>query len=1044
MCRTITILSRPWLSLFSLTALTLLAQPALSAPLTPRLTTENPAQERTVTGRVLSGDDNTGLPGVNVAVKGTTRGTTTDANGDYRIAVPNNQAVLVFSSVGSISQEVTVGNRSQIEVRLAADDKTLNEVVVVGYGTQKKSQLTGAISSVSAKEITELPLTNARQALQGRAAGVDVTQAGSKPGRGPQIRIRGRRSINASNDPLYVLDGIPLVGNIDDVNPNDIESLEVLKDASATAIYGSRGSNGVVLVTTKLGKPGKTVVSFDSYYGLNQSLGRIEVFNGSEFAEYVRESRRATINTATGQPNYPLPTGQSSPEADTKLFSDPVVLEGIQQGRSTDYPSFLLRQGNIQSYNLSVAGGTDKTRFYVSGNFFEDVGVVKNQDFTRYSFRVNVNHQINDKLRFGASTMLTNTLRNGELFNPLGGALQENPLGRPYDDNGNLIFLPTQDGLRTNPLAEVVPGAQLDNTKRYRMFTALFGEWTITDGLKYRLNVGPDFSIQRTGRFVGSQTNARRGGDPTGAFISNYNFNYAIENILNYTKQLSPDHSLDVTAVQAFQRNSSEGAGVSVQGIPAESQQFYSLGDASLVTGVSTGLVDWTLLSYMGRINYGFKDRYLLTLTGRADGSSRFGANNKFGYFPSVALGWNLSSEPFMQGIRWVDQLKLRASYGSVGNTGIDPYQTQPLLGRTIYAWDTAPAYGYRPLQIGNPDLKWETTVTANVGLDFGFLGGRVAGTLEYYSATTSDLLAPQPLPTSKGFNGFITNIGRTRNQGIELTLNTVNVDRGGFRWKTDLIFGRNREEILELANGKVNDVAAGRFIGQPLSVFYDLKKVGIWQTSEADEAKKFQGVPGEIKIQDVSGPEGKPDGKVDVNYDRVILGSAVPKWSGGITNRFEYKGFDLSFFVFARIGQMIQSRFHDQFNNLAGRYNNLDIDYWTPINPTNDFPRPNQNQEFPKYSNALTYFDGSFVKVRNINLGYTLPASVAGRLRMASLKVFTSINQPFIFATYRSRYKGIDPETQIDGEDGIGGGQINADISPAVRVVTFGISAKF
>jgi TonB-linked SusC/RagA family outer membrane protein len=979
-----------------------------------------------VSGKVV---DNTGdgLIGASVIEKGTTNGAIADADGNFTLSVADGNAILVVSYTGYDKKEVPVNNQALLSITLS-EGAALSEVIVVGYGSQRKSQTTGAISSISNKQISELPVMNARQALQGRAAGVDVVQSGSKPGAAPQIRIRGRRSFNASNDPLYVVDGIPLAGDIDDINPQDIQSMEVLKDASSTAIYGARGANGVVLVTTQRGKAGKTTISINTYIGPNQSLGKIEVMNGAEFAEFKRESRRTTGN---------YPAGPATPEADAKLF-EAVELESIKLGRSTDYVDLMTRNGLLQSHQIGVSGGNEKTTFYISGNFFKDKGIVINQDFTRNTFRINLDHKINDRIKIGTSTFAVYSTRNGENFNPIGGAMQENPLGKPYDDEGNLIFLPTSDGLRTNPIAEIVPGANVDETKRYRIFNSLFGEWNLFDGLTYRVNFGPDISIRRTGNFVGSQTNARRGGAPVGGVFNAFGFNYTLENIFTYSKTFRDKHAFSLTALQSVQQDNFELSTIGVLGIPAEFQSFYSLGNASQVTGVGTRLIEWAILSYMGRLNYSFDDRYLLTATLRRDGSSRFGENSKFGNFPSIALGWNISNESFLKNTKWLDQLKLRLSYGSIGNQAINPYQKQALLERTTYAWDNAAAFGYRPGTIGNPDLRWEASTSANAGLDFSVFNGRISGSLEYYVTTTTDLLAPQPLPTSIGFGGFTTNIGKTRNKGVELTLSTVNIVRNDFEWSTDWTFMSNRESILELANGKIDDVAALRFIGQPLSVFYDLEKVGIWQTSEADEAKRLNYAVGEIKIRDANG-----DGKIDVN-DRTILGSAVPKWAGGLTNRFRFKGLDFNFFVFARVGQMIRSRFHDQQNLLFGRYNNLAVDYWTPENPTNDFPRPNQNQEFPRNNSSMTYFDGSFFKIRNINLGYEVPKSLAKRFRMESLRVYTSIQQPLIVAEYRSRYKGIDPETQIDPEQGVGGGEVNANVSPAVRSVTFGINAKF
>lgn len=989
------------------------------------------AQEHPVSGQVSSSENGEPLPGVSIMLKGTTIGTATDAAGRFTLAVPAKaNRVLVFSFIGFMPQEVALKNQTVIQVRLQPDMKQLSEVVVIGYGNQQKSQVTGAISSVSASEISAMPVTNARQALQGRAAGVDVVQAGSKPGAGPQIRIRGRRSFNASNDPLYVVDGIPLTGGIDDINPQDITSMEILKDASATAIYGSRGSNGVVIVTTKRGKAGKTQVSYDTYAGLNSELGKIRMFDGPGFAEYKRESRRSI-----GQ--YPLPSGQSSPEEDARIF-EPVELESIQLGRSTDYVAGMLQNGRVQSHQLGISGGQEKTTFNLSGNFFEDIGVVRKQDFTRYSFRVNLDHQINTKLKVGTSSLFVSSVRNGENFNPLGGAMAENPLGKPYDEAGNLIFMPTNDGLRTNPFAEIVPGAQVDETKRYRIFNSIFGEWAITDALRYRVNFGPDVTVRRSGRYTGSQTNARRGGAATGSVFEEFVFNYTLENILTYAKKFGQGHNLHVTGLQSLQRDRYEQSLIEVVGIPSEFQQYFRLGDANQITGANTDLVTWALLSYMGRINYDYKDKYLFTATIRADGSSRFGQNTKFGYFPSLALGWNLSQEKFLADVRWLDMAKLRLSYGAIGNQAITPYQTQPLLGRTSYAWDNSPAYGYRPSTIGNPDLRWETSVTANLGLDFSLFNGRLSGSAEYYETNTTDLLAPQPLPNSIGFGGFTTNIGHTRNKGIELTVSTVNIDKGEFTWTSDFIFNRNREAIIALAQGKVDDVGAGRFIGQPLSVFFDHKKLGIWQSHEADEASRYQDKVGQIKVEDFN-----QDGKINAD-DRQILGSAVPKFAGGITNRFSYKNFDFSFFVFGRYGQMIRSRFHDNNNVLAGRYNNLAVDYWTPSNPTNKFPQPIVTQEFPKYRSSLIYFDGSFLKVRNINLGYNVPAALASRLRMERLRVFTSIQQPFIFAPYRSRYQGIDPETYVDGEQGVGAGEVNANVTPATKVFTFGLNVSF
>ncbi len=530
---------------------------------------------------------------------------------------------------------------------------------------------------------------------------------------------------------------------------------------------------------------------------------------------------------------------------------------------------------------------------------------------------------------------------------------------------------------------------------------------------------------------MGALTNNRRRGDATAQTASQFGFNYTLENILTYTKTFRSVHNLNVTALQSIQRDNFETSNISVQGVPAESQQLYNVGNASTVLGVGSNLIQWTINSYMARINYDYNDKYLITLTARRDGSSRFGENTKYGTFPGIALAWNISNEPFLKNVSWIDQLKLRLSRASVGNQGVAPYQTQGLLSRTVYAWNNTGAFGYRPNSIGNPDLRWETSTSSNIGLDFSFWRGRVSGSLELYQTNTTDLLLSDQLPTSTGFNAVTRNVGETRNKGIELSLSTVNVDtRGGFKWSTDLVFTKNTEAIVSLYNGPIDDLGNRWFIGKPLTAYFDFQKAGIWQTDEADAARSFGSAVGQIKVQD-----NNNDGRI-TPADRAFLGSDIPSWSGGITNRFSYKGFDMSFFIYARIGQTILSGFHQNNNALAGRYQQIKVDYWTPLNPTNEFPRPNSNQEFPVFNTAIIYFDGSFVKVRNINFGYTFPSSITSKLRLQSLRLFTSIQQPFIFSSYRSKYNGVDPESA--------NGTINNGITPATRVTTFGLNVRF
>ncbi len=1006
--------------------------------------------DKTVSGKVISSEDSSPLPGVSVVVKGTTTGTNTDGEGSFKLTVKDNKAVLVFSAVGFEKKEIVVGESSVFNITLTTDQKTLNEVVVVGYGTQKKSQMTGAISQVTAKQLQEMPITSIGQAMQGRVAGVDVSQSGSRPGSVPKILIRGRRSFNAGNDPLYVVDGIPLSAGYEDLNPSDVASMEVLKDATATAIYGARGANGVVLVTTKRGAvKGKTTVTFDTYGGVSKPLDKIQLFSGPEFAEYVREAYRATNGYKDAAGN-PVPTGVADAAADAKvavLGGDPAVAKGLAAGTNTDWQDLLLRNGAMQNHSLGVQGGNDRTQFYISGGYFQDKGITAGLDYTRISLRANIDHSVNKWLKVGLSSYTMYSIRNGENLNPYGFTIQQNPLARPYDDNGNIIFSPTNDALLTNPLAEVVPGAQVDNTKKYRIFNSIYAEFKILEGLKYRVNFGPDFTISRWGRFIGAATNARKLGDPQASSRNDFGFNWTLENIVTYNKTFAQKHNFSATVLQSIQRDNFERYTADVQGVPAETQQFYNLGNAASVLGVSSGLTQWTINSYMARINYDFNDKYLLTATIRRDGSSRFGENTKYGNFPGIALGWNISNEPFLKGVKWIDLLKLRAGWGKVGNQGVAPYQTQGLLTRTAYAWGTTAAFGYRPNTIGNPDLKWETSATANIGVDFSFLRGRIQGSLELYETNTTDLLLSDQLPGSIGFGAVTRNVGQTRNKGIELGFTTVNVNTAsGFKWTTDFTFTKNKEEIISLYNGKVDDLGNRWFIGQPLNSYFDYKKIGIWQLSEKEEAAKFYpgdkanplgaGV-GQIKVQDTNG-----DGIINA-LDRVLLGSDIPNFSAGFTTRFSYKGFDLSAFLFGRFGNMIVSGFHQDRNQLAGRYQQIKVDYWTPNNPTNEFPRPFSTQEFPQYNTTLIYFDGTFVKLRNVNFGYTVPQSVANKLKLESLRLYVSIQQPKIWSEYRSKYNGIDPEATITSS-GNGTTSVSSNVVPATSITTVGLNVRF
>jgi TonB-linked SusC/RagA family outer membrane protein len=985
------------------------------------------ASAQSISGKVTEANGQP-LPGVNVVEKGTTNGTSTAANGEFRLTTSGSSPVLIFSFVGYGSQEISVNNRSTLNVTMAPDDKLLNEVVVVGYGTQQKKDLTGSVVSIKGQELQQVPSPNAIQSLQGLVAGVDIAATSNRPGSSPSIRIRGNRSINASNEPLLVVDGLPFSGSLNDLNSSDIKSMEILKDASSTAIYGSRGANGVVLITTNRGTAGKIQVSYTGYYGIQKPLNKPDLMNGAEFAEFVRESQRNVGRYASDVPNAKL-------DETMFYFRNAGVEESVLQAydasgnydpsrvRSFDWLGESTRTGVQQDHQISVQSGSEKTQTSFSIGYFNNDGVVKGFGYERYNVRLSQDNQLTKWLKLGgtAAASINSNRTTTDLY---GGVGQINPLAPIRDAEGVLIPEPASDPLTFNPLIVLEGRFSQANSKRF--YASFFLEAQILDGLKYRLNYSPDYRTSRTGNFSDSRAN---NGNPSNASQSNnQQFHYVLDNLLIYEKILGSDHKLGATLLQSFERDKFETMGAAVNDLPYDSQLYYNLGTANLITSLTSNYSEWALNSYMARLNYGYKSRYLLTLTGRYDGSSRLAPGNKWSFFPSAALAWNASEEPFIQNLNTFTELKVRASYGMTGNTAINPYQTQGGLARTIYATDDAPAFGFEPSLITNPNLGWEKTRQANLGVDFGILKDRVTGTVDLYRQNTSDLLLARQLPTASGFTSIIENVGATRNQGVEVSLRGIVFDKpaSNFRWTNQIIFTKNKEEILSLYNGKVDDVGNRWFIGSPVNTYFDYKKIGIFQSSEEDKALITEYntnggsfAPGEIKIQDTNA-----DGRINAE-DRVILGSTVPKWVGSINTSVEWQGFDLNFLFFARRGQTIND---DQTLTYEGRNNWLDVDYWTPSNPTNAFPKPVSGRRAPVFGQTLNYQDGSFVRLRNVTLGYRLPAKVLTRIRASAFRVYVSALNPLLITNFR----GIDPE----GSTGI--------TTPSVTTYMTGLNITF
>ena len=1009
-----------------------LVLPALLFALSPTVA------QTTLNGTVTDGDSDEELPGVNVVIKGTTIGTVTNVDGKYSLTAPDDATVLVFSSVGYEAEEVEIGNQTTIDIVMLPDIQSLSEVVVVGYGTQDSRDVTAAIASVESRDIERIPVASGVQAIQGQVAGVDVLSGGGRPGQAPSIRIRGRRSITASNDPLYVIDGVPQTSStaaIFDISSNDIESMEILKDAASTAIYGSRGANGVILITTKRGKPGEFELTYDGYYGMSTVANQVDMMNGPEFAQLKRESRRQNADGAAAW--------DGTIPADEIVFDDPTELESIASGRSTNYQDLVLGNGWQTNHAVSVRGGSERTQFNISLGYFDEQGLISTMDYRRINGRVNLDHRISKVFKVGMSTLLSFSTQNFGNNNIMGEALANNPLGNPYEEDGSLRFLPTNDGIRTNPLNELAEDAFVDERQITRIFTPIYLDVKIADGLNYRVVFGPDIRYNRRGFFAGSLTNANRGGPANAALFNYEDFGYTFENLLTWEKTVGGIHDIKLTALQSIQALRYEGHFSNVSNLPYETQVFYNIGTGEQINEVYSELREWKLASYMGRVNYELKDRYLFQASLRADGSSRLGAGNKWQYFPGVSLGWRMSDEPFLANTG-LAELKLRGSYGSVGNTSVRPYQTFGRLRRTVYAWDEAPAFGYALDEIPNPTLGWEISSTVDLGLDFGFFGGKLAGSIDWFRTNTTDLLLNRNLPQTSGYPNILQNTGATQSEGIELGLkvNVVGGPSSDFSWNVSLNAARFTEKITELAlkdaNGNsLNDVGNQWFIGQPIKVFFDYEKEGIYQANEVDLAdSREQKVPGEIKLKDQNS-----DGVITPE-DRVVIGTDLPSILGGITNEFGYKGLSFSFFFYYRLGNTIQSLFNSSNNSLFARYNNLDVDYWTVDNPTNANPRPNQNQEFPRNGSTLTYFDGSFVKLRNVTLGYDFADEFVQRLGMNSLRVYVSAQNPIFWA----KYDTFDPEIRDpDSSDSNGNiAQIGSGIVPTNRMFLLGIRANF
>jgi TonB-linked SusC/RagA family outer membrane protein len=990
-------------------------------------------QSVTVSGKVTD-EAGVGMPGVNVVVKSTSIGTTTNADGVYTLNLPSHQfeGTLVFSFIGYITEEVPVNNRNAINISMVSDVTSLTEVVVVGYGTQEKRDVTAAISSISGEAIAKIPTGNPMEAMKGQIAGVDILQTGGRPGQGSSITIRGRRSLTASNDPLFVVDGIPMTAgtsSISDFNPADIASVEVLKDAASQAIYGSRGSNGVILITTKRGTPGKTTVNYTGTYGISEPYKLIPMMNGEQFANLKREANRLDANGQSGRAAWG-DTGSTIP-ADAAVFNDAVELNSVVNGLSTDWQDLIYQNGSQLNQQISVSGGTEKSYINIALSYFKEDGLIEGTDYKRYTARINADHHISKIFKVGVSSIFTNSTQNWGSRSVISEAVNQTPLGLPYDANGNIIFLPISDGIRSNPLSELVPGKRVDERNINRVFSSVFLDANIMEGLTYKFLIGQDYQYFERGIFEGQYTNTRKNGTPYASIEKAQDFGYTLENLLTYNKSIG-QHALGATFLQSVAQQNFTMNSASAANLPYETAFWHNLG-LGTVTGYPSDYAQYRLLSFMGRINYAFAGKYLLQASLRLDGSSRLAPGHKWNRFPGVSVGWRIKDEAFMEGFRQISELKLRASYGKVGNTAVAPYGTQGTLAPSVYDWNNTDAKGFRLDQIPSPDLSWEYSESFDVGLDFGLFNGRLSGYVDYFHTSTGvSLLLRRQLPPTSGYANILQNIGGTETKGFEITLMSTILDMpNSLKWTAEFNLASLTEEIVDLAlkgpNGeKIDDVGNNWFIGEPIRAFYDYKKLGIWQASEKDAAAAYGQFPGEIKLADLNN-----DGAIDGTNDRMVLGNDVPKAYGGLTNKLTFKGIDFSFFFYYRLGFMINSDFSNRQATMQGRYNNLNVDYWTIDNPTNDYPRPNKNQENITYGSSLRYMDGGYVKLRNITLGYSLPESITDRLRMEKLRIYFTAQNPIIW----SNYKLFDPERA---------GNVSSGEMPSNRLFMGGLNLTF
>lgn len=1002
----------------------------------------------TLTGRVL---DEAGqpLPGVSITLKGTNRGTNTDAQGRYRLPDVGAGAVLLFSSVGYLAQEITVGNRSTVDVTLAPDTKSLGEVVVVGYGTQQKKDLTGSVASINSKDITKVPVSGLDQALQGQVAGLQISQSNGAPGSNTSILIRGIGSISGGNEPLFVIDGYPVtnsgIGNpLNTINPNDIESIDVLKDASATAIYGSRGSNGVVMITTKRGKAGVTRIEVDAYTGFQQVAKKLDLLNTQEFAQFIKDGRNNGYldNVAGASINDPNSRRPNS-------YQIPSLIQGdLSNLPDTDWQDAIFRTAPIQNYQISASGGNENIRYSISGGYFNQQGIIISSGLKRYSFRMNLDGKLSKKLSVGV-TMLPSFTQQDDVsaIGHSGGAVVQAALSLPpyfpvYNPDGSyfVTYRPTEGDISYPHPVQLANELQI-NGSQFRFFGNAYAEYALRDDLKFRVTIGTDLNYSKNRRFQPSTI------DPatvlTNATATNNEAtNWLNENTLTYRKRFG-DHSLDAVAGFTAQKAFASSFFASAARFPDNLIENINGGT---VNAGGEGITVQTLVSLLARVNYSYRDKYLLTATVRRDGSSRFGADNRWGTFPSASIGWRVSEEPFLKGATFLSDLKLRASYGLTGNNAIGDYRAIGQLRDANYVIGNALTPGLARSTFTNSLLGWESMKQLDVGLDFALFNNRVAITADYYDKRNTDMLFNIQTPAATGLTGALVNLGEVQNRGFELAVSSHNTT-GAFKWTTNFNITFNRNKVLAMSTDaeRIFSTAAGRAnyavtqVGDPIGSFFGRRALGVFLTDE--EATAYGKQPfakaGDFKWEDLNN-----DGRVDDN-DRAVIGTPHPDFFFGFNNNFSFKGFALDILTSGMVGQDI---FNSTFSiNNAGVQNQLkDVFYNRYVSPTQ--PGNGQYAKSVRGSrnnnnvfSTAYLFDGSFWRIRNVSLSYTLPSAMVNRLRMGSVRLYATATNLLTL----TQYPGFDPEVSNSGDDLRAAG-LDFGTYPQARTYTLGVNLSF